>query len=42
MVRGYLDMVNGGTFGNVPAALETVLPIVTGKIDEEQVGREDR
>jgi signal transduction histidine kinase len=34
VVRGYLDMVNGGTFGAVSDKLETVLPIVTGKIDE--------
>lgn len=34
VVRGYLDMVNGGTFGAVPQTFENVLPIVTGKIDE--------
>ena len=34
VIRGYLDMVNGGTFGPVTEALEGVLPIVTGKIDE--------
>lgn len=34
VVRGYLDMVNGGTFGPVPDALDPVLPVVTGKIDE--------
>ncbi len=34
VVRGYLDMVNSGTFGGIPEGLKDVLPIVTGKIDE--------
>ena len=34
VIRGYLDMVNGGTFGPVPEGLDEVLPVVTGKTDE--------
>lgn len=34
VVRGYLDMVNDGTFGPIPGGLENVLPLVTGKVDE--------
>jgi signal transduction histidine kinase len=34
VVRGYLDMVNSGSFGPVPPSFQDVLPIVTGKIDE--------
>lgn len=36
VVRGYLDMVSGGTFGKLPTALETALPVLTGKMDELQ------
>lgn len=34
VLRGYLDMVSGGTFGKLPAALETVLPVLNRKGDE--------